>query len=181
MQLPRLPKQSVIKLTVCLAIILASVMGLIYPEQAALDQHDRTIAGLRGEIEAQESFLPLFQEMLKKAHLKDGGNLVMPERKPWPTERTSELMAWLDQTGSNRQLAMQVQLPDAAMSIGRGYRIPVEAVAKGDLTAFRAFLMDLCQAPFIEHIERLQITAGDGDLRLHLKVWVALGPAGGAS
>jgi hypothetical protein len=173
MAIPKLPRRSMIQLVACLVVTLAAILLLVYPEYAALEENDLAAARLRLEIEAQQTLTPLFQEMLKKSRLKDTGALVLPERKPWPKERAADLMAWFQQTGRNHRLAVEVGLPDAAGLIKPGAHLHVDVIANGSFADFQPFLADLHQAPFLDHIERIQILAGDETQQLRMKLWIA--------
>lgn len=175
----KLPTQSLIQLIGCLAVVAVVGAIMILPAYRGLGEKDRLAGKIRLDIESQKVLTPLFQEMLKKAKLKDTGELVPVNKTPWPQEKASDLLVQFEAMGQKHELTVEVRLPDAATLIKEATHLTVDIAARGHFSNLRAFLIDLFKAPFIDHVERIQILAGDGLEEIRLKVWVLQTSTGG--
>jgi hypothetical protein len=172
MEFPKLPTKSIIKLVGCLVVITAVGSLMVYPAYRSLGEKDLEAEKIQGNIEAQEILTPLFKEMLKKARLKDTGKLTIPTKKPWPREGVSNLLALFEKMGRTHGLDVEVRLPDAAALLRETLHLKIDIIARGGFVQFQPFLLAIYKAPYLEHVERIQIFAGDGMEEMRLKLWI---------
>lgn len=146
---------------------------MIVPVYLGMGERDRLAAKIRTDIETQRVLAPLFQDMLKKAKLKDTGQLIPVEKKPWSKERAVDLLIQFEEMGRQQGLEVEVLLPDAAALLNETALLNIDIVARGQFTNFRSFFLSLFKAPFVDHVERIQILAGDGLEEMRMKLWIA--------
>ncbi|MBI9083074.1 MAG: hypothetical protein JEZ11_05710 [Desulfobacterales bacterium] len=171
--MPKLPVRSLIKMIGCLIVCTGIGLLMIVPEYRGMGERERLAAKIRTDIETQRVLAPLFQDMLKKAKLKDTGRLILVEKKHWPRERAADLLVHFEEMGRKQDLEVEVLLPDAAVLLKESALLNIDIVARGQFSNFSPFFLALYTTPFVDHVERIQILAGDGLEEMRLKLWIA--------
>ena len=139
----------------------------------SLDEKDLAAASIRRDVASQKVLAPLFKEMLEKAKLKETGELVSVKSEPWPRDRAGGLQTRFEEVGRTFGLEVDVHLPDAAELIKKTTHLKIDVVARGAFDDFRPFFLSIYRMPFVDHVERIQILAGDGREEVRLKLWIA--------
>ena len=171
--MPKIPTRSLVQLIGCLAVATAVGLLVILPAYRLTGEKDLLAAKIRRDIASQKVLAPLFKEMLEKARLKETGELALVKVVPWPRDRSGDLQARFEEAGKACGLEVDVHLPDAAELIKKTTHLKIDVLARGSFAAFRPFFLSVYRMPFVDHVERLQILAGDGQEEVRLKIWVA--------
>lgn len=169
----KIPTRSLVQLIGCLCVAAAIGMLMVFPAYRSLDEKDLAAATIRRDIASQKVLAPLFKEMLEKAKLKDTGELASVKRAPWPRDRAGGLQTRFEEVGRTFGLEVDVRLPDAAELIKKTTHLKIDVVARGAFSDFRPFFLSIYRMPFVDHVERIQILAGDGREEMRLKLWIA--------
>jgi hypothetical protein len=168
----KFPKESMIYLAICLSgLIILLFFGLV-PSQRSITRLDAKIDQTKLLIEEQQTLLPIYKELKKKAEKKVAWTLPFPARIELPRENLEELAANIKRLSRLSNVDILSLNPALSSLSGNKKYLEMEIVAKGDFYSFRKFLIDLEGIPYLERIEEIQIQQNVGGMELKVKLWI---------
>ncbi len=153
----QIPRQSVIYIALCSFGLLILILGGIVPSYRSSVAADGEIAGLKGEIAEQKALAPVFTSLKKQSEKKETGILRTPVREKLPPTKISSLPDVFRQAASMNGLTMVSTTPDLNDMGGSTQFVSVDVVLRGNIAAFRKFIIHVGGIPYVDHIEKLEV------------------------
>ena len=169
----KLPARSVAFLLICAGGLLAFILLVIYPQRTSLAEADMEIQALKARIEEQKILYPVFQDLLKKARFKGTAGLPFPEKGRLKRDETDKIASKFRNIAQKSQLTLVDINSDIESLIDNSGYLKLYMVLEGDFFALRNFLLNLGELPYLEHIERIQISSAPKTKTINLKIWLA--------
>jgi hypothetical protein len=127
--------------------ILVLIVLTILPAMQSSTGLDMEIKKIKGSMDEQKILTPVYNNLLKKTKFK--------------------------KTAKNSNITIVDVTPDVDTLIGGSGYLLIEIVAKGEFINLHEFLFQLCELPFLEFIEQIEITSIRKTKEFRLKVWMA--------
>ena len=86
---------------------------------------------------------------------------------------TRKIIQLLNNIAKNSNIALVDVNPDVDTLIGGSGYLLIQIVAKGEFINLHNFLFQLCELPFLEFIEQINITSVRKTKEFRLKVWMS--------
>ena len=170
----KIPRDSIIYLCVCLSGIAVFILFGIVPYYRASSALDGKIAGLASKIEEHEKLLPIYQS-LKQTLEKNPLNLPSPPEPVSQEKDTQSILATLKEAGERANLKTVSLTPLMNSPAVDAKFLGIEMTIRGDLFAFRKFLVALGKLPYVERIEDVHLKQGSESMEFRIKVQVRRG------
>lgn len=169
----KLPKKSIIYLSVCSTGILAIFLITLYSNYRTLEKLDRRIANFKYRIESQQMFAPLYQNLLLKMQSKQPEGAAFPEEASLAQEDTGKILSILQEMARENELQVEQLVPDVDSSIDGSKHLMINIYMRGEFSGLRKFLLGLISIPYFEHIEQVSIQSVEGAKKIQLRIWMA--------
>lgn len=169
------PIRSIVYLVVCIVIIAAFVLLVIFPSYNSLGKLDREIANVKTRMIRQKALLPLYIELVRKSEAAVPHKYSIPESKEIPKNNIDLIPSLLK--GVSRKSGVELVLvnPDfTTLAKGEG-SILINTVVRGDFFSFREFLIELGKVPYLKELEEIEILQRATDKEFKMKIWLAVG------
>ena len=168
-----LPKKSLVTLGIYLGVLVVFILLTIVParrESAALDDQ---IKKIRSRIEEQKILKPIYQNLLKKAQLEPPEGIGLVEKKKLKKGETETVGSRLSDMAVRSNLTLAQFLPKVETIISGTGLMMVDFTLKGEFINLHPFLIQLCQTPYLEQIEHIQIRAVRDTNEFQFRIWLA--------
>jgi hypothetical protein len=169
----KLPTRSVVFLLICVAGIMAFGLLVIYPYHISLNDADVQIKQLKSRIEEQKVLYPVFQDLLRKARLKETRGLPFPEKTKLAREDTAKISAVFHEMAKKSHMQLVDIKPEVGSLVENTGYLKLNLDLKGEFFNLRDFLILMEALPYLEHIEQVQIRAAKESKAIRLKIWLA--------
>ena len=160
-------------LILCIVVLFAFVVLIIYPYHVSLVEADSEIEITKNRIEEQKLLFPVFKDLLSKAGLDESGLLPLPEKKKLSRDEIDGVSSMIQDIAQRSHLKVGSIVPDVDSLIGSAEFLEMTVVLKGELFDLRNFLVLLGEIPYLEHIEQIQIRTTQDLKEIRLKLWMA--------
>ena len=160
-------------LILCIGVLFAFVLLIIYPYHVSLVDADTEIEITKDRIEEQKLLFPVFKDLLNKAGLKESSLLPLPEQKKLARDEIDGVSSMIQKIAQRSNLKVGGILPDVDSIIGGEGFLQMTVVMKGELLDLRNFLVLLGEVSYLEHIEQIQIRTTQDLKEIRLKLWMA--------
>ena len=171
-QIPKIPRQSLIYLVVCVLGAAAFLAVGILPSRRELANLDRDISRLKAQVEQQKVLSPLHETLETRARTGGQGVEVPPEKKGLPLDRIDRIPVILGDLAGKCGLQVLVITPDAKSISTDSSLLLVYGTVKGKLPDLRRFLIEVAGLPYVERLEQIRIYEGKNGKEYGLKLWL---------
>jgi hypothetical protein len=169
-----LGRDNLIRMGVCAASLLLGFTLLVFPEMRRIAGLELDIAKQRVEIERQKLLNPLYRELLAEVQKHPAASLPRTPFKPMVQGDIAGISAIFTERAKEQKLLVRSVTPSPESLAMGGGLLSVKCVLQGELSDFRAFLLDLGTLPPLRHVERIQAEEGAEGRIYRLDLWLAL-------
>ena len=177
-QIPKIPRQSLIYLVLCVLGAVAFLAVGVYPARRVLIDLDKDIGRLKVQVEQQKILYPIYQALETKARTAGEAVETSPDKKGLPQDRIDKLPAILGDIAAQCGLEVLMVTPDARSISADPNLLLVHATVKGKLPDLRGFLIELAALPYTEHLEQLRVYEAKNGKEYSLRMWLRVGGQG---
>lgn len=170
----RLPRENVTRLLLCLGVLLAAFLLLVYPEMRTITRVEGEIAATRARIEQQKILFPVYRELLSVYQNASTESLPRVKRTPLAQGEMGGVAATIADMAREQGLEVRSVTPDPDSLAAGGGLISVRCILTGDIQALRAFYLALGALPSLAHVEKFQVEDVYAGRTYRLDFWLAL-------
>ena len=98
--------------------------------------------------------------------------LFLPERKALPKENIGVIPSLFKGIARKSGMELVTVNPDFTTLARGGDAILINAVARGDFSSVRKFLVEVGKVPYVKTVEEMEIKQRANDKELKLKIWL---------
>jgi hypothetical protein len=173
-RLPKIPKQTLIYIGVCLFGMIGFLLVAIVPNQSKLSDLDDRIQKLEFELRKQEVLFPVFTQLRQKLQQQDNTRFKKTPRKRLSQTDIAEIPTMLRTITEQSGLTFNAAVPDVNTLKSDSGRIRVKLSAQGDFFKLRDLLFLIYENPYVDEIDQLAISSGGGPRIIGLLLWFAV-------
>lgn len=173
LKIAQLPARSIAFLLICAGGLLVFTLLVIYPQRMSLSEADMEIKKLKGRIEEQRILNPVFQDLLRKVHLKDTEGLPFPQKAKLIHNESAKIASIFQEIAQKSHLKIQDITTDVDSLIDNSGYLKINLVVKGEFSDLRNFMLQLGELPYLEQVERIQIRSTKDAKEVSFKIWLA--------
>lgn len=173
LKISKLPTRSIAFFLTYLCVLLFFSLLVIYPQRISLADADLDIKKLKGRIEEQKVLYPIFQNLLKKARVKDTKGLPFPKKTKLTRDETGKISSIFQKITQKSNLTLKEITPDIDALISGSEYLKLDLIVKGEFLDLRNFMLQLGELPYLEHIERIQIRSVQDSKEISFKILLA--------
>jgi len=164
--IPKYMKQSLILLSVGVALIVLFILFFIVPSHKQITGLDNAIGMAKLKIETQEKIGPLYKglnDKLKKIDTKTS----MVNKQPLPKAQVNTIGNVVSNMAQKTKLSLLSFYPEtAAEGASAIYYISL----RGNFMDFRNFLKDIGSLPYVDSVQEIRVNTGKGSREFNVKV-----------
>jgi hypothetical protein len=153
--------------------ILVFIVLTILPAMQTSEGLDVEIKNLKGSMDEQKILAPVYNNLLKKTKFKKTTGIATSEKKKLAQGDTRKIVQLLNNIAKNSNIALVDVNPDVDTLIGGSGHLLIKIVAKGEFINLHKFLFQLCELPFLEFIEQINITSMSKTKEFRLNIWMS--------
>lgn len=157
------------------SVLLLVIAVVLVPAQIRLQRLRKQKESLELELRTKAILLPFYQELQAVlVRSKLGGDLPAPTRAKLAQEKIADLPTIIGEMTKVSGVEM-VSASPLVDSLGEEREfLPVNAELRGDLAAFRRFLIELARTGFLEHMDSIEIRTVGDKKEFSLRFWLAI-------
>jgi Tfp pilus assembly protein PilO len=171
--LKMLPRKNMIVLLGILGLIVIFIFLWILPAKHSAEALETEIESLSTQIEEQKILQPAYKSLYKKAQMKLPKAFSSEQPNSLPKGDTNQMSAVFAEMASNAGLRMKAFNPDVASLIDESDRLLVNVELQGSFFDFYNFINELCQLPYLQNLETLNIVSTPDTKAFKLKIWLS--------
>ena len=141
-----------------------------HKDSAALDFE---IDNISTKIEEQKILTPVYESLLKKAQLKPPEGLNFVAQEKLKAGETSKVAARFEALARDSKLTLVKFAPAVETLINRSGFLMIDIELRGEFINLHPFLLELCQLPYLEQIEEIQIRSERDAKQMSIRMWLA--------
>jgi hypothetical protein len=153
--------------------ILVFVVLTILPAMQSSEKLDVEIKKIKVSMDEQKILTPVYNNLLKKTKFKKTKGIAASKKKKLAQGDTRKIIQLLNNIAKNSNITLVDVTPDVDTLIGGSGYLLIKIVAKGEFINLHNFLFQLCELPFLEFIEQINITSVRKTKEIRLKVWMS--------
>lgn len=134
---------------------------------------DFQIENVSTKIEEQKILTPVYESLLKKAQLKPPEGLNFVPQQKLKAGETSKVAARFEELAKDSKLNLVKFAPAVETLINRSGFLMVDIELRGEFINLHPFLLELCQLPYLEQIEEIQIHSERDAKQMNIRMWLA--------
>ena len=165
--------QSVFSLIICIGGILAFLLLVIYPNHRELQRLDLEMTQIETRLGEQKVLTPIFNELRQQTKIDLPDDLPNPTPGKLSRAETSKITFLIQEIVQRHQFAVDSIQPDVETLVGGSGHMRLNLSLRGDFLNLRQMLLQLFEIPSLEHVEQIEVLAGETPRRMHLKLWFA--------
>ena len=173
LNLSKLPKKSLITLCIYLGVIAVFIFLIIIPNQRESEAIDIQITDLNTRIEEQKILKPIYQNLQKKPGLEPPDGMAPLKKKKLKKSETDMVAGKLSDMAIRSNLNLLKYTPKVETIISGSGLFMIDFILTGEFINLQPFLMELCQTPYLERIENVQIRAAKDANEFKFRIWLA--------
>ena len=167
------PKKSLFILFLFIGVIGALIFLVIIPNQRESEAIDKRIAELNTRIEEQKILKPIYQNLQKKAGLEPPDGIAPINKKKLKKSETDMVAGRLSDMAVRRNLNLSKYTPKVETIISGSGLFMIDFILTGEFINLQPFLIELCQTPYLERIENVEIRAAKDANEFKFRIWLA--------
>ena len=172
---PKIPGQSIIYMVVCLVGILILIFGGVVPAHKTQLKLDDEILALKRQTDDRKVLVPLYLSLQKDSEQRESVVLALPPKGRLSPSRMNTLPHVFRTAAKASGISRMSSVPNLKAVTGDAQLIPVNVNLRGDIKAFRTFLIRVGGIPYVHHIEEMEAQVGPDNRDYKLKIWIAVG------
>jgi hypothetical protein len=165
--------QSILSLIVCIGGIIAFLLLVIYPNHRELKRLDLEMNQIETRLGEQKVLTPIFNELRQQTKIDLPNDLPNPEPGKLSRAETSKITFLIREIVQEHQFVVDSIQPDVETLVGGSGHMRLNLSLRGDFINLRQMLLRLFEIPSLEHVEQLEVSAGETPQRMRLKLWFA--------
>ena len=174
MPLPKLPKKDITTIAICISVLLAFALLLLWPTYRSLAVVQEETEALRVKLEKQRILGPVFEKLLQQVRAEvDEPGLPFPEKTRMPREETGQISEKFQKLAEEAGFVLDDVLPDAHSLAEESRFLLVNVTVTGDYFKLRRLLTAIGELSYLEHLEQVRIETIPGGKQVHLRIWLA--------
>lgn len=154
--------------------LLAFVLVVILPSQAALQRKGREITAKEAELQERKILYPIYTDLIGRLQAKENRTLPFPEAAALTMEEVNIFLNDFKGMAKRRDMDLLLIIPDFTTMSERPDMLTITATLKGRFGDFRNFLKDLGETAALTHIEEVQINSVPGFKEFRVKFRLVL-------
>ncbi|MFC1798547.1 hypothetical protein ACFLZL_01925 [Thermodesulfobacteriota bacterium] len=166
-------KKNILYLTVFGTTLLAIFLFTLFLNFRTLEKLSKKITHSNYQIESQQLFAPLYQNLLLKMQAKKPQGVPFPDEAKLAQEDTGKILSILQDIARANELRVEQLVPDVDSSIDGSKHLMININMLGEFLGLRKFLFELISIPYFEHIEQIKIQSVEGAKEIQLRIWMA--------
>jgi hypothetical protein len=168
-----LPTQTIAYLVILGGGILLFILLIIMPAQKKSEALDFQIENIRTRIEEQKILTPVYQNLLKKVQLDPPEGVEIKPKEKLKSGQAENLAQEFQAMAKASRLQLVEFSPDVDSLVRNSGFLQVNLMLKGEFINLHPFLMDICQLPYMEVIEKIRIESAEDAKEIQLRIWLA--------
>ncbi len=173
LKISKLPTRSIVYFVMFLCVLLLFFLLVVYPQRISLAEADLDIKKLKVRIEEQKMLYPVFQNLLKKARVKDTEGLPFPKKTKLTRDEILKISSIFQKITQKSNLILKEIIPDVDALISDPGYLKLNLIIKGEFSDLRNLMLQLGELPYLEHIERIQIRSVQDSKEISFKILLA--------
>lgn len=165
-----LPKQSLIKILVCLAVIILFAFFFNIQSKNKVSRLNGDIVGLKSEIKRQEILYPVYLDLKRQYEAEVLKELALVTNKAMTQEEVNEVTRQIEEAAVASKMEPQEVVPDPATLSENSGQVIVNCEFFGPFFNVRDLLKNLGSIPYVRHIETLEMQEALNGLVVKMKV-----------
>jgi hypothetical protein len=148
------------------------VLLVILPTQKTADNLDLEIEKIRSQIEEQKIYSPVYKSLKKKSTITPPEELMIPEKVKLDPGNTQEITVTFKKIATDSGLKLKEFRPDLNTILNNAEFLKVDILLEGEFFNLQNFLIQVCQLPYMELIEVINIKPVKDTNQFGLQVWM---------
>lgn len=169
-----LPRQSVIKLGICAAIVVAFVALLILPNIMEDKRVKREVLQKQAEIEKQKILFPIYLRLQAELNNKVVEELPIPEPQQLTEDKVDAAILAVEDMAIKADLRINDVTPDPLSLAESAGFVGLNCDFYGDFMNVRDFLVQLGSLPYLRHIEQIDMQEGADGVNYLMRLQLAV-------
>ena len=165
--------QSVFSLIICIGGILAFLLLVIYPNYRELNSLELEMTRIETRLGEQKVLTPIFNELRQQTKVNLPKDLPNPAPGKLSRAETIKITFLIQEIVQQHQFVVENIQPDVETLVGGSGHMRLNLSLRGDFLKLRQMLLQLFEIPSLEHVEQLEVLAGETPRRMRLKLWFA--------
>ncbi|MEE4113153.1 MAG: hypothetical protein V2I40_10085 [Desulfobacteraceae bacterium] len=163
-------QSSPILVSLCAIGLLAFLALVIYPNYRSMQDYDRQISALNGEIALRQALSPIYRKLVDQARIAPSTRLTSPEKKALDMEDAGRLAQIFQAIADTAGLTLESVIPDAqTVDQGNG-RLMVEVVFRGEFLNVQPLINTIVEQSFVDRIHNIQVRCAEENKWISLSV-----------
>ena len=167
------PKKSLFTVCIYIGVLIAFIFLIIIPTQRESEAVDKRIIELNTRIEEQKILKPIYQSLQKKAELTPPDGIAPLKKKKLKKSETDMVAGRLGDMAVRSNLNLSKYTPKVETIISGSGLFMIDFILTGEFINLQPFLLELCQTPYLERIEHIQIRAEKDTNEFKFRIWLA--------
>lgn len=169
-----MPKQSLVKLGICAAILVAFVALLILPNIMEDKRVKRDVLQIKAEIEKQKILYPIYIKLMAELRNKVVEDLPIPEPQQLTEDKVDSAIHAVENMAMESNLRINEVTPDPmSLAKSEGY-VGLNCDFYGDFMNVRDFLLQVGSLPYLRHIEQIDLQEGADGVNCLMRLQLAV-------
>jgi hypothetical protein len=170
--LSSLPTKSLLYLLIFGGGIAIFVLMVILPAQNTVKNLDLEIAKIKSRIEEQKILSPVYKSLKKKSKITPPDGLVMPQKEKLVRGDIEKITKKFKEIADVSGLELAELRPDVNTILSNADFLKADVMLEGAFFDLQNFLIQVCQLPYMELIEEINIKPVENTNQFGLQVWM---------
>lgn len=171
-ELSSLPTKSLLYPLIFGGAIAIFVIIAILPAQNTSVRLDQEIGQIKSKIEEQKILSPVYRSLKKKSKISPPEGLSLPKKEKLVRGDTQKISATFLEIAAKSNLRLAEFRPDVNTILNDSEYLMINILVEGEFFDLQNFLIQLCQLPYLELIERISIKPVKNTKEFRLQIWM---------
>ncbi|MGD2272834.1 MAG: type 4a pilus biogenesis protein PilO [Desulfobacterales bacterium] len=144
----------------------------ILPAQKTANNLDKQIGDIKMRIEEQKILNPVYRSLKKKSKITPPQGISMPQKEKLLRGDTQKISSDFRQIASNSKLELKEFRPNVNTILADTEYLMINVMVEGEFFDLQNFLIQLCQLPYLELIEEINIKPVKETKQFKLQIWM---------
>jgi hypothetical protein len=163
-------QSSPILVILCAFGLIAFLVLVIYPNYRSMNDFDRQISALNGEIALRQALSPIYAKLVDQSRIAPSAQLKSPEKTALDIGNTGRLTQLFQRIAATAGLTLESVTPDAQSFDQRSGRLMIEAVFRGDFLNVQPLIYTIVEQSFVDRIHTIQVRCAEENKWIKLTV-----------
>jgi Tfp pilus assembly protein PilO len=148
------------------------VVVAIIPAQNTAKNLGQQIADIKMRIEEQKILNPVYKSLKKQSKINPPQGIAMPQREKLVRGDTQKISSDFRQIASDSKLTLKEYRPDVNTILEDTEYLMINVLVEGEFFDLQNFLIQLCQLPYLELVEEINIKPVKDTKQFRLQIWM---------